>query len=97
MANNLYRGTDGIEYVSHGAWSDPELIYDGKSFNYYDIDDALWDMFCEDIAEERGVPRNKVNEFNVNLSDFDRFVQDNAVNYLEDCIFGGYDYKIVED
>ena len=29
--------------------------------------------------------------------DFNLFVRDNAVNYLEDCIFGGYDYKIVKD
>ena len=56
MANNLYRGTDGIEYVSHGAWSDPELIYDGKSFNYYDIDDALWDMFCSKSIFQRSIP-----------------------------------------
>lgn len=27
---------------------------------------------------------------------FNEYVQDNAVSYLEDCIFGGYDYKIVK-
>lgn len=98
MADNLYRGTDGIEYVFHGAWNDPELIYDGKSFNYWDIESALWDEFCEIVSEDTG---KSITEIDSNTNDyeddFNLFVQDNAVNYLEDCIFGGYDYKIVED
>ena len=89
MADNLYRGAEGIEFVSHGVWADPEIIYDGKSFNYWDIDNALWDMFCEEIAEDAGVSVNDEDAFN-------KYVQDVAVDFLNDCIFGGYDYKIVE-
>ena len=89
MSSNFYRGTEGIEYVSHGAWNDPELIYDGKSFNYWDIDNALWDMFCEEIAKGAGVSADDEDAFN-------EYVQNNAVDFLNDCIFGGYDYKIVE-
>lgn len=89
MAN--YRGADGIEFVSHGAWSDPELIYDGRSFNYWDIEDALWSMFCEEIGEDTGL---SVIEIEDNMDEyepmFDRYVQDYAVDYLNDCIFGGY-------
>ena len=97
MSNNFYRGAEGIEYVSHGAWSDPELIYDGKSFNYYDIDDALWGEFCEIVSEDTGIPVAEIDSnMNVYEDAFNEFVQDNAVNYLEDCIFDGYDYKIVE-
>lgn len=95
MANNLYRGTDGIEYVSHGAWSDPELIYDGKSLNYWDIEDALWNMFCEEVAEDAGISVDEMDLFSYEDA-FSEYVQNNAVDYLEDCIFGGYDYKIVE-
>ena len=89
MSSNFYRGTEGIEFVSHGAWADPELIYDGKSFNYWDIDNALWDMFCEEIAKDAGISANDEDAFN-------KYVQDNAVDFLNDCISGGYDYKIVE-
>ena len=89
MADNLYRGAEGIEFVSHGVWADPELIYDGKSFNYWDIDNALWDMFCEEIAEDAGISVNDEDAFN-------EYVQNNAVDFLNDCIFGGYDYKIVK-
>ena len=95
MAN--YRGADGIEYVSHGAWSDPELIYDGKSFNYWDIEDALWGEFCEIVSEDTGKSAIDIDSHVDDYEDaFNLFVQDNAVSYLEDCIFGGYDYKIVE-
>lgn len=79
MAN--YHGIPEIELVYHGAWSDPELIYDGKSFNYWDIDDALWDMFCEVLHEDNGL---SVSEM------FDEYVQDIATSYLDDCIFNGY-------
>lgn len=89
MAN--YRGAAGIEYVSHGAWSDPELIYDGKSFNYWDIEDALWEMFCEELHENTGIT---LIEIDSNMGEyesmFDVYVQDCAVDYLKDCIFGGY-------
>lgn len=89
MAN--YHGIPEIEYVYHGAWSDPELIYDGKSFNYWDIDDALWSQFCEMIEEDTGAT---VYEIEQNMDKYDtmfhEFVQDVAVSYLEDCIFGGY-------
>lgn len=97
MANNFYRGAEGIEFVSHGAWSDPELIYDGKSFNYWDIEDALWSEFCEIVSEDTG---KSVMDIDSNMSDyedaFNEYVQDNAVDFLNDCIFGGYDYKIVK-
>lgn len=92
-----YRGAEEIEYVFHNEWSDPELIYDGKSFNYWDIEEALWGEFCEIVSEDTGL---SVMDIDSNMSDyddaFDLFVQDNAVGYLEDCIFGGYAYKIVE-
>lgn len=95
MAN--YRGADGIEYVSHGAWSDPELIYDGKSFNYWDIEDALWGEFCEIVSEDTRTPVIDIDSHMDDYEDaFNLFVQDNAVSYLEGCVFGGYDYKIVE-
>ena len=96
MANNLYRGTDGIEYVSHGAWNDPELIYDGKSFNYWDIDNALWDMFCEEITKDAGISVNEMDPLFCEDA-FNEYVQNNAADFLNDCICGGYDYKIVED
>lgn len=97
MSNNFYRGAKGIEFVFHGAWNDPELIYDGKSFNYWDIEDALWGEFCEIVSEDTGLSVMDIDSHVDDYEDaFNLFVQDNAVSYLEDCISGGYDYKIVE-
>lgn len=49
MAN--YRGIPNIEFVWHGEWADPELIYKGHSFNYWDVEDALWGDYVEQECE----------------------------------------------
>lgn len=89
MAN--YRGTTDIEFVYHNEWADPELIYDGKSFNYWDIEDALWSEFCELINEETGL---SVCDIEADMEKyepmFDEYVQNRAVEYLSDVIAGGY-------
>ena len=82
-----YRGTENVELIWHGEWSDPELRYDGKLFNYWDIEDALWDMYCEGIGMER-IEVEK--DMDAHEDSFDKYAQENCVNYLEDCIFGGY-------
>lgn len=89
MAN--YRGAEGIEFISHGEWSDPELIYDGLSFNYWDIENALWSMFCEELGEETGLTIYQIEEqMDKHEPMFDKYVQENAVEYLNDVIAGGY-------
>ncbi len=89
MAN--YRGAEGIEFVSHGEWSDPELIYDGLSFNYWDIENALWSMFCEELGEETGLTIYQIEEqIDKYEPMFDKYVQQCAVEYLNDVIAGGY-------
>lgn len=95
MAN--YRGAEGIEFIYRGEWSDPELVYDGKSFNYWDIENALWDMFCEEIVDDNIVDGNMyvtVYDIEEHMDKyeqlFDKYVQDNAAEYLNDVIFGEY-------
>ena len=84
-----YRGTEGVEFISRGTQSDPLIRYDGKLFNYWDIEDALWDMYCEGT----GMTRIEVEEnMDAHEDNFDKFVQERCVDYLEDCIFGGYAY-----
>lgn len=89
MAN--YRGATNVEFISHGAWNDPELVYDGKSFNYWDIEDALWSEFCEITKDETGLTIYQIESDMEKFEPmFDEYVQDNVVCYLEDVIFGGY-------
>ena len=78
-----WRGIKGIRYKNNGEWSDPWLIYRGYIFNYWNIEDALWDNFLEETGHkdnESGLA--KVEE------EFNMWLEDNAKGYLEDCIFG---------
>lgn len=83
---NGYRGSKDIEYVWKGHWSDPELVYDGKTFNYWDIEDALWSMFLEENPQWKDSDSD-----NPECEDeFDKYVQSEGALYLDDVIAGGY-------
>ena len=43
-----YRGIRDIEFIWHGATPDPELSYQGKVVNYYDVEDTIWQEYKED-------------------------------------------------
>lgn len=83
---NGWRGSKDIEYVWKGPWSDPELVYDGKTFNYWDIEDALWNMFLEENPQWKDSDSD-----NPECEDeFDKYVQSEGALYLDDVIAGGY-------
>jgi len=46
-----YLGIDNTEYVYRGAWNDPQFFYKGVEFSYFDVEDSLYNMMKEDIAE----------------------------------------------
>lgn len=83
-----FYGIYGIQFVWHGAWSDPEIIWHGKSFNYYDLETPLWEVYREE-RHERGLE--------VYDSDFEIWVKKNAAlvrEYLQNlmdykCFYGG--------
>lgn len=87
MANN-WRGCKDIKMIWHGEWADPELVteYDGVEywFNYYDIENALW----EDFLESEGIEeKDTYDERGMGISDeyedkFSKYCQDNAYTYL---------------
>lgn len=74
MLPNWY-GIEGIGFEWRGPWNDPMLHYKGHVFNAHDMQDGLWESYIED----GGDPDND-NEWQF-------YVVDNAVNYLEDIIF----------
>lgn len=83
-----WRGTP-VEMVSHGSWGDPDLVWDNGehkyTFNYWDIEDAMWNMFLE----ETGHKDSESNDPEVE-EEFNEYVRDNYEGYLEDVIWGGY-------
>ena len=36
-----FYGIQGIEFIWHGEQSDPEVAYNGKIYNYFDLEDML--------------------------------------------------------
>lgn len=87
---NNWRGCKNVFWRSNGSMGDPDIIieYDGNEyvFNYYDIEDALWYDFCDAMEY---VPAEAENDPDIE-NQFDKYCQDYAYSYLEDCIYGGY-------
>jgi hypothetical protein len=79
-----FYGIYGIQFIWHGEWSDPELIWHEKSFNYYDLENTLWSIYQEEFSEG-------------SENDFDIWVKKNAYisreilqNLLDaKCFYGG--------
>lgn len=49
-----YCGIEGIGYIDHGEWADPEIEYKGELFNEYIITDPMYDRFYADFPEKDG-------------------------------------------
>ena len=47
-------GIEGIGFIWHGAWSDPEIEYKGKRINSTIVEDTMWERFREE-CEELGI------------------------------------------
>jgi len=69
----------GVKFIWHGNWSDPEIQYEGYSFSYWEIEDALYKDY-EDYHE--------------NNEDFNTYVKNNIKFLLDDYIANGYGEKI---
>lgn len=48
-SKETWRGVPDAIFVSHGEWSDPEIVYKGKSINYYDVEDGLYYSYKSDV------------------------------------------------
>ena len=85
-----WRGCKDIDMIYYNDWADPDLVatIDGHEykFNYWDIEDALWYEFCE---YKDYVPAEVEDDPAVE-DEFNEYCQNNAYDYLEDVIFGGY-------
>lgn len=71
MLPNWY-GIEGIGFKWRGPWNDPILHYKGRKFNGNDVQDGLWESYQETLD---------------NGAEWEDFVINNAVDYLEDIIF----------
>lgn len=65
-------GIEAIKYEWQGPWEGPILHYKGHTFDKNDIENGLRQMFLDDDR---------------NTDDWEHYVNDNAISYLEDIIF----------
>ena len=85
MKTNQWRGCKNIRWTYYNCWADPDIIYNGYTFNYWDVEDALWEYFLEDTGHtDMDSGKEEVEK------EFDEYVQNKAESYLEDLIYGGY-------
>ena len=93
-----YGVVTGVKFKSNGIVADPGLIYNGREFNYWDIEDAIYDMYRDYLREE--FPDD---EYLVQIDfdplpdehdeDFTGWLSDNVEiihSYFDDVIAGGY-------
>lgn len=45
-------GVKDIGFVWHGAYSDPELEYQGVRVNLHDVEDTMWSYFQDETGSE---------------------------------------------
>lgn len=65
---NFY-GINGVRFIWHGEWADPEVEYDGCLYNCNQLEDTLWSYYRDDCKENGCVPTD---------DDFENFVRDNS-------------------
>ena len=65
MAYPYMLGIKGIQFVWHGEWADPEVIIKRKVFNYWDIEEIMWEIVEDDYNVK----------FNDNVDKFHKFVE----------------------
>ena len=54
----LFYGVPGVEFIWHGNTADPEVEYKGDRFNYFDLEEFLWDAFKE-VVDITGMNDNE--------------------------------------
>lgn len=86
--SNEFRGNKDIRIGYYDNWSDPDLIYDGYEFNYYDIENAMYDEYVDKLKEDK--EDGLIDSDEPTDEGFNQYIQDNATEYLEDTIAGGY-------
>lgn len=87
MKKNYFYGIYGIEMIWHGCWCDPELVWHGKSFNYYHIEAPLYEEYKEDCAGLGKAPNDE--DFAVWVKKHAWLAREYLKDLMEDkCFYG---------
>lgn len=90
-----YGVVKGVKFLGRGPVADPALVYKGKEFNYWDMEDALYDMFKDDLRDMYPDDEFLVScDYDIGIDDdFAEWLGHNQYRvrgYFDDVIHGGY-------
>lgn len=80
-----WRGCKNVMFGYYDDYADPDLLYKGYVFNYYDVEDAMYEDFYSKFVDELDDEIARCGE-----ESFDKYVRENADSYLDDAIANGY-------
>lgn len=87
-----WRGCKNVMFGYCNDYADPDLLYKGYNFNYYDIEDAMyedfWSEFSDQLDDEIAWYGEKTAKKHAEEA-FDKYVRENADSYLDDAIANG--------
>lgn len=97
LDNPWYGVVNRVNFVSNGVMSDPSLVYRGYEFNYWDVEEAIVDMYRDHLREAFPDDEYLVSvDFELGGDEGDShwmdWLRDNADEvrgYLDDWIFHG--------
>lgn len=86
MANN-WRGCEDVFMQWHGEWADPDIYIENEDglfvFNYWDIEDALWNQFLDENGiEEKDTYDRRGNISKAWENKFNKYCRNNAYDYI---------------
>lgn len=88
-----WRGCKNVMLGYYNDYADPDLLYKGYNFNYYDIEDAMYEDFYSEFSDQLDDEIAWCGEETAKKhaeEAFDKYVRENADSYLDDAIANGY-------
>ena len=93
MSNNPWYGVvEHVDFVDNGAMSDPSLVYRGYEFNYWDVEDSIYEMYRSDVEEVYNDEDLAQLDFDLNDEHWLNWLRENSDrvrDYLDDWISAG--------
>ena len=75
--NDYFRGVKGVRMQYNGNTADPTLSYRGKTANYWGVEDAMWEWYKEECAQN-GVQADPNDD-----EGFNRFCQEHKQDIID--------------
>lgn len=76
-SNERWRNVPGTTYIWHGEWSDPEIWYEGREINANELEDYMYEIYCEE---------SKQNGVNDTTKGYEEWIEELGTPWLESTL-----------